>query len=73
VAPIDGDGVRAARARERRSAGAECGRATPSVDRPVGGGPEPNPPFGYVVSFVRHQERGFAAPASRSMRGLCYH
>jgi hypothetical protein len=34
---------------------------------------EPNPPFGYVVSFVRHHERGFAEPASRFMRGLCYH
>jgi hypothetical protein len=33
----------------------------------------PNPPFGYVVSFVRFHERGFAAPASRFMRGLCYH
>jgi hypothetical protein len=39
----------------------------PTADR------EPNPPFGYVVSFVRHHERGFAAPASRFMRGLCYH
>jgi hypothetical protein len=34
---------------------------------------EPNPLFGYVVSFVRHHERGFAAPASRFMRGLCHH
>jgi hypothetical protein len=34
---------------------------------------ELNPPFGYVVSFVRHHEHGFAAPASRFMRGLCYH
>jgi hypothetical protein len=34
---------------------------------------EPNPPFGYVVSFIRFQERGFAAPASRFLRGLCYH
>jgi hypothetical protein len=34
---------------------------------------EPNPPFGYVVSFIRFQERGFAAPASRFMRALCYH
>jgi hypothetical protein len=34
---------------------------------------EPNLLFGYVVSFVRHHERGFAAPASRFMRGLCYH
>jgi hypothetical protein len=33
----------------------------------------PNPPYGYVVSFVRFHERGFAAPASRFMRGLCYH
>jgi hypothetical protein len=34
---------------------------------------EPNPPFGYVVSFIRHHERGFTAPASRFMCGLCYH
>jgi hypothetical protein len=39
----------------------------PAADR------EPNPPFGYVVSFIRHQERGFAARTSRFMRGLCYH
>jgi hypothetical protein len=39
----------------------------PAADR------EPNLPFGYVVSFVRFHERGFAAPASRFMRGLCYH
>jgi hypothetical protein len=34
---------------------------------------EPNPPFGYVVSFTRFHERGFMAPASRFLRGLCYH
>jgi hypothetical protein len=28
----------------------------PATDR------EPNPPFGYVISFIRHHERGFAAP-----------
>jgi hypothetical protein len=39
----------------------------PAADR------EPNPSFGYVVSFVRHHELGFAMPASRFMRGLCYH
>ena len=39
----------------------------PATDR------EPNPPYGYVVSFIRHHERGFAAPASRFMRGLCHH
>jgi hypothetical protein len=39
----------------------------PSTDR------EPNPPHGYVVSFIRFHERGFVAPASRFMCGLCYH
>jgi hypothetical protein len=34
---------------------------------------EPNPPYGYVVSFVRLHVRGFITPASRFMRGLCYH
>jgi hypothetical protein len=34
---------------------------------------EPNPPYGYVVSFIRFHERGFTAPASRFMRALCYH
>jgi hypothetical protein len=34
---------------------------------------EPNPPYGYVVSFIRFHERGFAVPASRFMRALCYH
>jgi hypothetical protein len=39
----------------------------PATDR------EPNPPYGYVVSFIRHHERGFAAPASCFMCGLCHH
>jgi hypothetical protein len=34
---------------------------------------EPNPPLGYVVSFIRFHERGFAAPASRFLHGLCFH
>jgi hypothetical protein len=29
----------------------------------------PNPPYGYIVSFMRFHERGFTAPASRFMRG----
>jgi hypothetical protein len=33
----------------------------------------PNPLSGYVVSFVRFHERGFAAPASRFMRALCHY
>jgi hypothetical protein len=34
---------------------------------------ELNPSYGYVVSFNRHHERGFAALASRFMRVLCHH
>jgi hypothetical protein len=34
---------------------------------------ELNPPYGYVVSFIRLHERGFTALASRFMRGQCYH
>jgi hypothetical protein len=34
---------------------------------------EPNPPPGYVVSFIRLHECGFNIPASRFMRGLCHH
>jgi hypothetical protein len=34
---------------------------------------EPNPLFGYVVSFIRFHERGFAAQASRFLCGLCFH
>jgi hypothetical protein len=34
---------------------------------------EPNPSYGYVASFIRLHEHGFTAPASRFMRGLCYH
>jgi hypothetical protein len=34
---------------------------------------EPNPLYDYGVSFIRHHKRGFAAPMSRFMRGLCHH
>jgi hypothetical protein len=34
---------------------------------------EPNPLYGYVVSFIRLHEHSFTAPASRFMWGLCYH
>jgi hypothetical protein len=34
---------------------------------------EPNPASVYVVSFIRFHERGFTAPASRFLRGLCFH
>jgi hypothetical protein len=39
----------------------------PTADR------EPNPSLGYVVSFIRHDERGFTTPASRFMRGMCHY
>jgi hypothetical protein len=38
---------------------------------PPAGDHAPNPPDGYVVSFVRFHKRGFAALASRFMRALC--
>jgi hypothetical protein len=40
---------------------------------PPTSGQEPNPPYRFVVSFIRLHERGFTALASRFMRGLCYH
>jgi hypothetical protein len=42
------------------------------MDRDAGRGPRANAPDGYVVSFIRFHERGFAAPASRFMRALCH-
>jgi hypothetical protein len=39
----------------------------PAADR------APNPPEGYVVSFIRYHERGFNAPASTFMRAMCHH
>jgi hypothetical protein len=36
-------------------------------------GREPNLPYVYVVSFIRHHKRSFAAPVSHFMWGLCYH
>jgi hypothetical protein len=57
-----------------------AGQLAPNVDGqppawivPPAGDREPNPPFVYVVSFVCFHEHGFAAPASRFQRGLCYH
>jgi hypothetical protein len=70
---VDGDGVRLARAREWRSAGANEEGVPPVWIVPPVTDREPNPPYGYVVSFIRHHERGFAAPVSRFMRGLCCH
>jgi hypothetical protein len=50
----------------------EDGRPTAWIDPPATDR-EPNPPHGYVVSFICFHERGFAAPESRFLRGLCFH
>jgi hypothetical protein len=50
----------------------EDGRPPAWIDPPTRDR-KPNPPFGYVVSFIRFHECGFAAPASRFLRGLCFH
>jgi len=34
---------------------------------------EPQPPEGYVVSFVKFHLHGLGAPPSRFMRALCFH
>jgi hypothetical protein len=39
----------------------------PATDR------EPNPPYGYVISFIQLHEHGFTTLASCFIRGLCYH
>jgi hypothetical protein len=50
----------------------EDGRLPAWIDPPARDR-EPNPPFGYVVSFIRFHECGFAVSASRFLRGLCFH
>jgi hypothetical protein len=50
----------------------EDGRPAAWIDPPATDR-EPNPQYGYVVSFVCFHERGFAAPASRFLCGLCFH
>jgi hypothetical protein len=49
----------------------EEGRSAEWIVLPAGDH-APNPLEGYVVSFIRFHERGFAAPASRFMRALCH-
>jgi hypothetical protein len=73
MAALDGDEAFPKRAGDRRPARGERKWASRGVDRAAAERPEPNPPYGYVVSFIRFHERGFAAPVSRFMRALCYH
>jgi hypothetical protein len=70
---VDGDVIRSERASEWRNAGAERGRGAPAWIIPLASDREPNPPYGYVVSFIRLHERGFNVPARRFMWGVCYH
>jgi hypothetical protein len=73
MAALDGDEAFLERAGDRRPARAnEDGRSAAWIV-PQPSKREPNPPYGYVASFIRFHERGFAAPASRFMRALCYH
>jgi hypothetical protein len=73
VGALDGDAAGLGRAGCRRSAGAnEEGRPAEWIVPPAGDH-TPNPPSGYVVSFTRFHERGFAVPGSRFMRALCHH
>jgi hypothetical protein len=44
-----------------------------ALNVPLAADREPNPQFGYVVSFVLFRERGFAAPACHFLHGLCHH
>jgi hypothetical protein len=50
----------------------EDGRPPTWIDPPARDR-EPNVPFDYVVSFIRFHERGFAAPTSCFLHGLCFH
>jgi hypothetical protein len=34
---------------------------------------DPNPPTGYVISFMHFHGRGFGTPASDFIRGFLYH
>jgi hypothetical protein len=47
--------------------------ASPVWTVPLASDREPNPLYRYVVNFVRLHECGFTTPASRFVRGLCYH
>jgi hypothetical protein len=73
VAVLDGDEVRPERAGDRRPVGGEQDGRPPAWIDPPARDREPNPLFGYVVRFIRFHERGFAAPANRFLRGLCFH
>jgi hypothetical protein len=70
---LDGDEVCFERAGDRRPACGERGWGPAAWIEPPARDREPNPPYGYVVSFIRFHERGFAGPASHFMRALCYH
>jgi hypothetical protein len=73
VAPVDGDPAGAGGVGERRAVDVGRRRPYPEWVVPPASDREPNPPPGYDVIFVLLHERGFNAPASRFMPGLCHH
>jgi hypothetical protein len=73
VASLDGDEVGLENLVNAGQLAANEDRQPPVWIDPPAADRETNPPFGYIVSFVRFHEHGFAAPASRFLRGLCYH
>jgi hypothetical protein len=72
VEPLDGDGVGLDELINGSQLAPNVEGQPPAWIAPPAADREPNPPFGYVVSFVWHHEHAFAAPASRFMCGLCY-
>jgi hypothetical protein len=56
VEPLDGDEVRLVRARERGQLAPNVDGQPPAWIVPPAMDREPNPPYGYIVSFIRHHE-----------------
>jgi hypothetical protein len=69
---LDSDEAFLERAGDRRPARDERGWASRGVDRAAAKRAGAQPPYGYVISFIRFHARGFATPASRFMCALCY-
>jgi hypothetical protein len=73
MAALDGDKASPQRVGDRRQTAVNEDQSPAAWIEPPATDREPNPPHGYVVNFIRFHERGFATPASRFLRGLCFH
>jgi hypothetical protein len=71
LASFNSDAICSERVSQWRAASTERGRGAPTWIVPPASDREPNPPYRYIVSFVRLHERGFNVPASHFVRGLC--